>query len=267
MKILKNRTVLGILCIVMSLIICFAVTPLFNNSLSQTSEIVRLTKDVPAGTQISESMLQTVVVGSHNLPEAVLRNGESVVGKYATADLFAGDYLLPTKLSNAPAAENEYLYSLDGSKQAMSVTIRAFALGLSGKLKSGDIVSVIAPDYGGSGETVIPAELQYVEVISVTASSGYDANTGDQRDAGSNGAAAQDESKELPATVTLLVTPEQSKRLAALEDDGNIHLSLVYRGTGASAAKFIEAQDAALAELFAPQEKASAESEAAYAEV
>ena len=29
------------------------------------------------------------------------------------------------------------------------------------------------------GETVIPPELQYVEVISVTASSGYDANIGE----------------------------------------------------------------------------------------
>lgn len=30
MRFLKNRTVLGVLCIVLSLIICFAVTPLFN---------------------------------------------------------------------------------------------------------------------------------------------------------------------------------------------------------------------------------------------
>ena len=46
---------------------------------------------------------------------------------------------------------------------------RAFATGLSGKLESGDIVSVLVADYQGMGETVIPPELQYVEVISVTA--------------------------------------------------------------------------------------------------
>ena len=44
--------------------------------------------------------------------------------------------------------------------------------GLSGKLESGDIVTVIVADYQGKGETAIPPELQYVEVISVTASSG-----------------------------------------------------------------------------------------------
>lgn len=34
---------------------------------------------------------------------------------------------------------------------------------------------MIAPDYRNMGENVIPDELQYVEVIAVTAGSGYDA--------------------------------------------------------------------------------------------
>ena len=123
----------------------------------------------------------------------------------------------------------------------MSITIAAFAEGLSGKLKSGDIVSVIAPDYLGSGETVIPAELKYVEVIAVTAKSGFDANL---EDTGS-----EEEDKELPSTVTLLVRPDQSKLLARLEADGEIHLSLVYRGSTEKAKEFIQAQDDVLKEL------------------
>lgn len=90
---------------------------------------------------------------------------------------------------------------------------KSFAEGLSGKLQSGDIVSVIAPDYKQQGQTVVPAELQYVEVISVTASSGYDANTGEP-------AADEEDDKELPDTVTLLVSPEQAKVLAELEAEG-----------------------------------------------
>ena len=42
MKFLKNRTVLGVVCIVLSLIICFAITPLFNASKSSTMKIVRV---------------------------------------------------------------------------------------------------------------------------------------------------------------------------------------------------------------------------------
>lgn len=246
MSLFKNRTVVGVICILLSLLICFGVTPLFNQSVSQKTEIVRVVKEIKAGEEITKEMVQTAEVGGFGLPENVLRQSESVVGKYATADLSVGDYILNTKLSDTPAAENTYLYNLDGTKQAMSVTIKSFANGLSGKLESGDIVSVIAPDYKKQGSTVIPAELKYVEVIAVTAGSGYDAN---QRDAGPDSPSAENE-KELPATVTLLVSPEQSKVLAELESDGKLHLSLVYRGTPANSAKFIEAQDKVVAALY-----------------
>lgn len=251
MKLWKNRTVLGIFCIAVSLIICFAITPLVNAGLSRKATIVRFTKPVKAGEEIRKNMLQEIEVGGYNLPENVIRSMEEAEGKYLTADVYPGDYLVAEKLSVEPAAENKYLYSLNGEKQAMSITISTFAEGLSGKLKSGDIVSVIAPDYLGSGETVIPAELKYVEVIAVTAKSGYDANT--------EGTA--EEEKELPSTVTVLVRPKQSRLLARLEAEGEIHLSLVFRGESEKAAKFIEAQDTVLDEMLA-EENGEEESEA-----
>lgn len=243
MKIFRNRTVIGVLCILLALIICFGVTPLFSRSASEKTEIVRVTKDIKEGDEITAEMVQTVEVGAYNLPQNLMTDKKEVIGKYATADLAAGDYILSSKLSAVPAAENAYLYNLDGTKQAISVTIKSFATGLSGKLESGDIVTVIVADYQGKGETAIPPELQYVEVISVTASSGYDANTGEVVD-----------EKELPSTVTLLVTTEQAKVLAELEQDSELHLALVYRGTPENAAKFIAAQDALIEELYAKPE-------------
>ena len=243
MKIFRNRTVIGVLCILLALIICFGVTPLFSRSASEKTDIVRVTKDIKEGDEITAEMVQTVEVGAYNLPQNLMTDKKEVVGKYATADLVAGDYILSSKLSAVPAAENAYLYNLDGTKQAISVTIKSFATGLSGKLESGDIVTVIVADYQGKGETAIPPELQYVEVISVTASSGYDANTGEVVD-----------EKELPSTVTLLVTTEQAKVLAELEQDSELHLALVYRGTPENADKFIAAQDALIEELYAEPE-------------
>ena len=242
MSIFKNRTVVGVLCILLALLICFGVTPLFNSAVSGKTEIVRVVKEIKAGDEITADMVQTVEVGGYGLPDNVIRQTDTVVGKYAAADLSVGDYILNTKLTDAPAAENAYLYNLDGKKQAVSITIKNFAEGLSGKLQSGDIVSVIAPDYNSQGEVVIPTELKYVEVISVTASSGYDVSTGEDTGDGDD--------RELPSTVTLLVTPEQSKVLAGLEVDGTIHLALVYRGGTDNAAKFIEAQDETLAALY-----------------
>ena len=86
-----------------------------------------------------------------------------------------------------------------------------------------------------------------MEVIAVTANSGYDANTGERGD--------EETEKELPGTVTLLVTPEQGKVLAELEAEGKLHLSLVYRGTKENARKFVEAQEMLLEELIHQKEK------------
>ena len=242
MNFFKNRTVIGLLCIVLSLVICFAITPMFNRTISEKTEIVRVTKNIRIGDEITKDMVKPVEVGAYNLPESVVRNIDEVIGKYASADMAPGDYITRSKVAEEPAAENAYLYNLNGEKQAISVSVKAFANGLSGKLVSGDIVSVIAPDYRKQGSTVIPPELQYVEVIAVTANSGYDANTGERGD--------EETEKELPGTVTLLVTPDQGRVLAELEADGKLHLSLVYRGTKENARKFVEAQEIMLEELY-----------------
>ena len=245
MNFFKNRTVIGLLCIVLSLVICFAITPMFNRTISEKTEIVRVTKNIRIGDEITKDMVKPVEVGAYNLPESVVRNIDEVIGKYASADMAPGDYIISSKVAEEPAAENAYLYNLNGEKQAISVSVKAFANGLSGKLVSGDIVSVIAPDYRKQGSTVIPPELQYVEVIAVTANSGYDANTGERGD--------EETEKELPGTVTLLVTPDQGRVLAELEADAKLHLSLVYRGTKENARKFVEAQEIMLEELYPPE--------------
>lgn len=248
MGFLKNRTVLGVICIALTLVICFGVVPLFNTTVAQKEHIVRVTGDIQAGELISPDNVQSVEVGSYNLPEGVVRSLDTVLGRYATADLAAGDYILTAKLTDAPAAENVYLYNLTGEQQAISITIKSFAQGLSGKLISGDVVSVIAPDYEKQGFTVIPPELRYVEVIGVTASTGYDTDAGDvsRED-------EEAEEKALPATVTLLVTEPQSRALAALEADGKLHLALVFRGDPEEAQKFLDFQADTLADLYPPE--------------
>ena len=62
MRFLKNRTVLGVLCIVLSLIICFAVTPLFNKAMSEKTEIVRVVKPISVGEEITSDMVKTIEV-------------------------------------------------------------------------------------------------------------------------------------------------------------------------------------------------------------
>ncbi len=242
MKFLKNRTVLGVICIALALIICFAITPLFNASKSSTMKIVRIKNDLKIGQEITSKDIEVVEVGAYNIPSEVMKKSEDVVGKYASAEMIKGEYVLAVKISDSPASENAYLYGLTGEKRAISITIPSFAGGLSGKLISGDIVSVIAVDYKEKGETVVPDELQYVEVIAVTDKKGNDDETVTVKPDG-------EEETDLPETVTLLVTPEQANILAELEAEGEIHVALVYRGTAENAQKFISAQEKFLEEL------------------
>ena len=49
MQFFKNRTVLGVMCIAAALLICFGITPLFNKSLANKAEIVRVVKQIKSG--------------------------------------------------------------------------------------------------------------------------------------------------------------------------------------------------------------------------
>jgi pilus assembly protein CpaB len=223
---LKNRIVVGLLCIITALIICFGLTPMFNDALKSKVELVRVTAEIKKGDEITAGMITTVETGGYNLPSDVIYQKEDVIGKFANADLYKGDYILKSKLSDTPQLKNEYLSGLDGTNRAISVTIKSFASGLSGKLERGDIVSLIASDVGEARKTLIPDELQYVEIIATTDSSGND------------------------STITVLATPQQARLLAELEQTGKLHAALVYRGGAENAQKFLDEQAKLLEALY-----------------
>ncbi|MGG4220617.1 Flp pilus assembly protein CpaB [Paenibacillus jamilae] len=242
----RNRTVVGVTCIVFSLILTLGIAPLLNRTSSEQITIVRLTKDVAKGAVITADQIETVQVGAYHLPQEVSTSAEAVIGQYAAVDLKKNDYLLPTKLSSTPL--DAYLSRLNGSKQAISVTIKSLAAGLSGKLQPGDIVTLIASDYGELRTTTIMPELQYVEVLAATTSGGQDAQQSSQSDK------EQDE-QALPSTLTLLVLPEQAKLLADLENKSKLHAALVYRGEAITAKAFTDQQDAYFASKAAQKEE------------
>ncbi|SFR77666.1 Flp pilus assembly protein CpaB [Anaeromicropila populeti] len=237
MKFLKNKTVVGIGCIILALVLCFLITPLYNRQLDGKTELVKVTKDIKKGTRITADMVKLEKVGSYNLSKQYVKNLEAVVGKYAADNLFADENVLTERLRNKPLASDEYLEGLDGSKGAISVTIQSFAAGLSGKLFSGDVVSVIVTN---EETTSIPIELTYVKVLACTLSNGndIDENTRDDK-----------EESNTADTVTLLVSPEQAKLLANLEANQKVHLELIYRGEEEITNQFLKRQDKILEEM------------------
>lgn len=225
---LKNRTVIGVICAVLAVVLMFAVSPLINKLTAGKVEIVRLAKDIPQGRAITEQDVVTVTVGGYNLPQSIVKDKAAVIGKYAACDLKKDDYLLPSKISATADNADDVFRTLNGSEQAISIPIANLAAGLSGKLKNGDIVTVIAQDKDGT--TYIPPELKYVKVITTTTSNGYDK---DQLTPNEDG------TTDLPSTVTLLANSTQAQLLAGYN---KIHLALVYRGEEKTAQQFLDKQ-------------------------
>ena len=230
---MKNRTIIGIVCIVLALVVTFAVAPLVNKLSDSRTDIVRLKNDIVQGHMIQESDIEVVTVGSTGLPTNIITKKEAVVGKFAACDLKANTDLLQSMISDKSDSADDVFHTLDGTKQAISITISSFAGGLSGKLENGDIVSLVIFE-NETNKATIPGGLTYVKVITTTTAEGFDKDELTPN---------EDGTYELPSTLTLLVNPTQAKMLVEYENRGVIHADLVYRGDSKTAQKFLDAQD------------------------
>ncbi len=228
---MRNRTILGIFCMILAVAVMFGVAPIVNKLSESKTDIVRVVTDVPKGHQITDKDVEMVTVGGFNLPADIIKDTKAVIGKYAACDLKAEDYILPAKIKETADNSDDIFRTLDGNELAMSIAIPSFAGGLSGKLQNGDIISVIVLTDDAAKNTIIPPELKWVKVITTTTAAGNDRN-----DQISN----EDETVELPSTVTLLVNTTQAKLLA--QANGNLYIVLVFRGDEATANKFLELQ-------------------------
>ena len=238
-KLFHNRTALGMVSIVLGLLICFGLAPAINKASNNQTQIVRVVTSIPEGTQIKKEMIRVESVGGYNLPTNVLKTESDVVGKFTTARLDPGDTILKTKISDKNQAA--YLSDLDGKNQAISISIKSFAAGLSGKLQSGDIVSLIVSDYGDSKQTIAPNELKYVKLLAATTAKGTD--TDPSKDTKDKSDSTTSDSDNIPSTLTLLATSQQSTKLVDYETHGKLYAVLVYRGDAQTAKEYLDKQD------------------------
>ena len=242
MKLLKNRFVIGGLCILLGLLFSFVAIPALQSSnQGEATNVVRMKVSVQAGAQITADMVETV-----SIPEKLVKGGindtASVVGKYTNANLYAGDYLTAAKLSATLAEQNSFSAGEAKGKTVVSVTLPSLASGVSGRLLPGDIVTVIAVPKGSVNQSLgvepgatpetttagayVCTELEYIEVCAVTANDGTEALV--------NARPGDNEENSLPVTISFYATKEQALKLVELEQQGAIHLAFVARGEAAS---------------------------------
>ena len=238
---LNNRFIFGIVSIALAAVIAFVALPTIARQTNGKTEIVRIVQPVRKGAVITAPDIEIVEVGAHNLPVNIAKTEDDVVGKYATADLAAGDYILSSKVSFAPISSDIQLSSIPSGKVAISLTVKSLASGLSDKLLAGDIVRIY---HFLNGALDIP-ELQFVKILSVTDSKGVNVDYGAEL--------SEDEEKRQSATITVLATPEQAKIITALENDGVAHVALICRDNESLAEELLAMQDDILKEIYYPE--------------
>lgn len=234
---MKNRTFIGVICIVLAVLTTFVVSPMVNKMAEGKADVVRFTKDLSQGVQITEDDIEVIGIVKSSIPEGALSDKTAVVGMYANSDLYKGDIATEAKLTADANASANILGALSGDKVAMSITIVSFARGLSAKLQNGDIVSIYVTDKEGNTET--PPTLKYVRVITTTTAGGVDENEVEPN---------EDGTFDLPTTITVLVSVAQAQELASYEENAKMHVALVYRGDEETAQQFLDKQDKYLKE-------------------
>ena len=143
---MNNRFIYGILSLILAAIVAFIAIPAVTSKTSHTTQIVRMKSDVARGSIVTSADVELVEVGGYNLPDGLAKEISDVTGTYATTNLYAGDYLLPTKLSKDPLSSDLSLNHIPDGYVAISITTQTLASGLSDKLQANDIIRLFHYD-------------------------------------------------------------------------------------------------------------------------
>ncbi len=296
MKLIRNKFIIGILCIAIGVTAGFILLPKSQRNEISMTQVVRLTQNVKAGEQLTAENLETTTIPAANVPSGASSSVDTYRGKYAVTQLFAGDILTATKVRDTlvdPVAAGAAK-----GKQLVSLTIPTLTAGVSGTLLPGDVVAVMVTSKitqfnqqlgllvateqstitttpeseDGEGEDSdgdINSGINQTLISSIQKESETyipeelrylevcKVTSSDGTDALVNAAKDPDVPNRLPATITFYVTEEQALKLAEIEQNGDIHIAFLARGDAADV--FIPREERVLVEEPIPEPTPTAE--------
>jgi pilus assembly protein CpaB len=197
---------------------------------SQTAVLVAK-QDIPAGTVIESTMLETSIVPNKYVQPQAVTSLDRISGMITVASISKGEQISLSKLINERKTDNGGLAGATPSgKRAISITVDNIA-SLSGMIKPGDYVDVLAviaiPVQGAdgkvSGQTAVVPLFQNVLVLAVGQNMG-----GPPAAAGGRYA---DRSAPAPASsgsnlITLALGPKEANLIAFVQEQGKMRLIL-----------------------------------------
>jgi len=208
--------------------------------------VVVATQDIPAGTRVTEGMVDRKSISAEAVLAGVFTNKKDVVGQVTRVPLVNGEQVIPSKVTATGAAiadveDPPLAYVIPEGKRAVSVEVSS-QIGVSGLIRPGDYVDVILTIQvrggGGTGESantdqITRTILQNVQVLSVD----QDIAIPSQDTEGAPSVGGSADSNPDATTVTLAVSPVHGEVLTVAETCGQNNggrLALALRGFGDS---------------------------------
>ncbi len=247
MSFLKNRFVIGCICIVLACLIGFVGVPMLTNVSNQKITVLVANRDIPKGTTLDASMFYehsisrgdvpyaadeyyTVVNPSGNASDVALF-AQGTGSLYAERDIFANDIITMGKVTDQYPYSDMELRTLPNDKFAVSVNVTSLASGVAGKIREGDILTLLV--YSDNDDVFVDSYLNYLKVISVSNSDAVD---------------IKESGEGIPSVVTFEVNISQAMLLAEYNTNYGIHYALAARAGSEKADILTDAQNKLLKE-------------------
>lgn len=267
MKFLKNRLVIGCICIILAFALGFIGVPFITKVTSDKIQVVVASKDISKGALLTEDMFRIVEMSVGDLPymrselysaisgknDECIFNVNASASHYAAVEISANDFISRKKVTDEIPYKDKELRDLADDEYAVSIAVSSLDASVSGKIRANDVVTLLIVG-GNNAETKASVfdQLKYMEVISVASRDGVDVKT--------------DTSEELPTYVTLRCNLEQAQILAQLNADYKIHLAFAAHSSSDRAAALLQSQKEYFIERAKQEAEAAALAEAAEAE-
>lgn len=205
------------------------------------TDILVASRAIPKGARLDASMVRAKAYESSALPQGAMRDAAEVYGRISARDISPDDPITPDKLMPKGTASGGLDISVEPGKRAFTVK-GSKIMGAGGLITPGSRVDVLVT-YAQPGKDDAKINKVILENVPIL-------TTGTERET----KIGKDGREELANTdfFTLMVTPEETERLALAADLGSLHLALRKPGdedivptSGADVARSLEAFAAA----------------------
>ena len=145
LKIFKSKLFIGLICLLLAAVISFMLLPRFYEARSTVRNVVRVNKDVPAGTTLTADMLSLSEVGAYGLSEKAVANMADAVGLVALDNMYTGEYLWADRITTAEEYKKkseEKSKGLSGSNCLVTIEFPTASAGIASVLRAGSVVDI-----------------------------------------------------------------------------------------------------------------------------